>query len=55
MRKVPIFKLQVGKVFFGQTIDGQSVISPLNIYHFKLIYNAYLVMLFVIFSPKLRF
>ena len=28
--KVPFFKLQVGKMFFGQTTGGQSVISPTN-------------------------
>ena len=28
MGKVLIFKPQVGKVFFGQTIGGQNVISP---------------------------
>ena len=26
--KVPIFKLQVGKVFFGQTTGGQNIIFP---------------------------
>ena len=38
---MPIFKLHVGKVFFEQTTGRQRVISPLNIYHFKLIYNAF--------------
>ena len=28
MGKVLIFKLQIGKEFFGQTIGGQSVILP---------------------------
>ena len=28
--KVPIFKPQIGKVIFGQTIGEQSVISPKN-------------------------
>ena len=30
--KMPIFKSQVGKVFFKQTTNGQSVISPFNLY-----------------------
>ena len=28
MDKVPIFKPEIGKVFFGQITGGQSVISP---------------------------
>ena len=46
MGKVPIFKPQIGKMFFGQTTGGQSVISP--ILNLKLIISKILSKTFIV-------
>ena len=36
MSKVSIFKLQVGKMLFGQITGGQSIVSPKIFHRYKL-------------------
>ena len=54
MRKMPIFKPRVGKVFFRQTIGRQNVISPffkeLLIIRKNSIIGSQIIMLKVVFT-----